>query len=218
MIQNSIFKISCGIKPRGLPAAERTGLRRRGAAFRRGLLRAAAIPSGTANSEFKIQHSKLAAASNLGACPQPSGRACDVEEQPSARGRLRAAAPCGRKFMIQNSIFKISRSVKPRGLPAAERTGLLSSSARLQPFARGRLRAAGRCATACSSRHFLNQPGSCRPSLPNYSVAGPFGSSVPSGSVVSSSGSVVSSSGSGAIRPRASSIARLSGSLPRKAR
>ena len=29
------------------------------------------------------------------ASPQPSGRACDVEEQPSARGRLRAAGPAG---------------------------------------------------------------------------------------------------------------------------
>ena len=30
--------------------------------------------------------------------PQPSGRVCDVEEQPSARGRLRAADPCGIEF------------------------------------------------------------------------------------------------------------------------
>jgi len=29
--------------------------------------------------------------------PQPSERACDVEEQPSARGRLRAAGPHGPK-------------------------------------------------------------------------------------------------------------------------
>ena len=36
MIQNSIFKISCSTEPRGSPAAERTGLRRRGAALRQG--------------------------------------------------------------------------------------------------------------------------------------------------------------------------------------
>ncbi len=39
------------------------------------------------------------------AAPQPSGGACDVEEQPSARGRLRAAAPvpgANSKFKIQN--------------------------------------------------------------------------------------------------------------------
>ena len=30
--------------------------------------------------------------------PQPSGRACDVEEQPSARGRLRAAGRCATEF------------------------------------------------------------------------------------------------------------------------
>jgi len=39
MIQNSRFKISCGTNPRGMPAAERMGLRRGGAALR---LRAAA--------------------------------------------------------------------------------------------------------------------------------------------------------------------------------
>ena len=135
--------------------------------------------------------------------------------QPSARGRLQAAASCGRKFRIQNSKFKMTRiypASSGRGLrrahtnrrkggrelrvfarrscgppslrdkqtpsgcslrsarrfgyelrasaaggcgplgpigpiltqnqPAAERTGLLSSSARLQPSAQGRLRPA----------------------------------------------------------------------------
>ncbi len=42
---------------------------------------------------------------NLASSPQPSGRACDVEEQPSARGRLRAVAP--QRAQIQNSRFKI---------------------------------------------------------------------------------------------------------------
>ncbi len=54
--------------------------------------------------------------------PQPSGRACTSgpagrEMQPSARGRLRAAAPFGR-----NSASKIQDSKSPIGLQPAERT------------------------------------------------------------------------------------------------
>ncbi len=87
----------------------------------------------------------------------------------------RAFVPCssGRdcQFIIQNSRFIIGRncstfsgrSLRPdhswrtdsnSGRPAAERTGLLSSSARMQPSARGRLRAAGRSATELAGKHF----------------------------------------------------------------
>ena len=49
--------------------------------------------------------SVLAGSILLAASPQPSGWACDHKEQPSARGRLRAAAPFGRysEFKIQDS-------------------------------------------------------------------------------------------------------------------
>ena len=52
------------------------------------------------NSIFKIKYAcPASAASNPPeASPQPSGRACDVEEQPSARGRLRAAGHCATEF------------------------------------------------------------------------------------------------------------------------
>ena len=40
--------------------------------------------------------------------PQPSGGACDVEEQPSAGGGCRLLRPFGRKFKIQDSEFKIT--------------------------------------------------------------------------------------------------------------
>ena len=40
----------------------------------------------------------LTASILLAASPQPSGRACDMEEQPSARGRLRAAGRCATDF------------------------------------------------------------------------------------------------------------------------
>ncbi len=43
---------------------------------------------------------------------QPSGRACAVEEQPSARGRLRRAGPCGIDF------FRIA-SPQPSGRACA---------------------------------------------------------------------------------------------------
>ena len=102
----------------------------------KGRLRAAVVPSGTANSRFNIQDLRTRGAACEGRAradlrtrnagfrgaklrpadllrgrylhkvsPQPSGRACDIKEQPSARGRLRAAAPCGR-----NSEFKIQDS------------------------------------------------------------------------------------------------------------
>ena len=41
-----------------------------------------------------------------------------------------------------NSAFKISYGIESRGQPAVERMGVLSSSARKQPSARGRLWAA----------------------------------------------------------------------------
>ena len=42
----------------------------------------------------------------LGACPQPSGRACDVEEQPSARGG--AAGCCALKGAMKNEELKMT--------------------------------------------------------------------------------------------------------------
>ena len=48
-----------------------------------------------------------------------------------------------------------ARPIFTRAKPAAERTGLLSSSARKQPSARGRLRAADRFAIAFASGHHI---------------------------------------------------------------
>ena len=46
------------------------------------------------------------------AVPQPSGGACDVKEQPSARGRLWAAAPYGRNFRITgHCVTEFARSI-----------------------------------------------------------------------------------------------------------
>jgi len=112
---------------------------------------------------------RVAACGGLVRCG-PAGR----ELRASAGRRLRpAAAPYrSRKFIIQDSKFKITESGRSlrrvrmfgyelrasaggscglhgpagppptRNRPAAERTGVLSSSARMQPSARGRLRAA----------------------------------------------------------------------------
>ena len=44
----------------------------------------------------------LARSISPAASPQPSGWACDVEEQPSARGRLRAAGRCATDFWQTN--------------------------------------------------------------------------------------------------------------------
>ena len=43
------------------------------------------------------------------ASPQPSGWACDVEEQPSARGRLRAAGRCATDHRKKTRPYSISR-------------------------------------------------------------------------------------------------------------
>ena len=60
----------------------------------------------------------------------------------SGPSRGKAAARCA--LAGANSKFTATcRIDSARGKPAAERTGLLSSSARLQPSAQGRLRAAG---------------------------------------------------------------------------
>ena len=59
------------------------------------------------------------------ASPQPSGWACDVEEQPSAGGgRLRAAAA---SCEAANSEFKIQDSKSPIGLQPAEHAGSATS-------------------------------------------------------------------------------------------
>ena len=45
--------------------------------------------------------------------PQPSGRACDVEEQPSARGRLRAAGRCATELDAKHLNNNRKRSHPP---------------------------------------------------------------------------------------------------------
>ena len=178
MIQNSIFKISRGIKPRSLPAAERTGLRRGGAALRQGAAAGCCAHSG-ANSAFKIQHSKLPVGQQPAECALEAGLqdASSGPPPPPGCGPLR---PFGR-----NSSFKIGCGANACGIESDDK--------------------------AIRQKTAASPPLAAPAPLSGYSAAGPFGSSVPSGSVVTSSGS-------GAIRPRASSIARLSGSLPRKAR
>ena len=90
-IQNSRFKIpNYKIGPR---LAKRLHERTRVAGLRRPRLRPAAVPFGTANSKFRIQYSKLAAASNLEAAPQPSGGPA-FEQCEIAALRPGAAAGC----------------------------------------------------------------------------------------------------------------------------
>ena len=116
----------------------------RNAGLRGAKLRPAAVPFGTANSAFKIQDSKLRGLSGH-ICAYISVRvatcgvlACDDKEQrASAAGRLRPTRPLPRSIPVASD------------KPAAERMGLHErpADARMQPSARGRLRAAGRCAT-----------------------------------------------------------------------
>jgi len=88
MIQNSRL-ISCGTNPRGKPAAERTGLRREGAALRPG----AAAGCGGSSPEPQIQYSKFII-HNYDIGPRLEEIAHDCKELlPSARGG--AAAGCG---------------------------------------------------------------------------------------------------------------------------
>ena len=93
----------------------------RGAGLRGAKLRPAAVPFGTANSKFKIQNSELwdriyslrpLIAARLILCKEPAAErwACDVKEQPSARGRLRAAAPV--RAQTQDSKNRIKRSCR----------------------------------------------------------------------------------------------------------
>ena len=117
---------ACGGRQRRQEAA---GLRRREAAAR------------TAFSRPKFLYA--ASASALGprlakGTPRADAKA-DARSGPS---RGKAAARCA--LAGANSKFTATRRIdSARGKLAAERTGLLSSSARLQPSARGRLRAAG---------------------------------------------------------------------------
>ena len=154
-IQHSKFKNTSG---RSLRRDAKFGNELRASAGQR--LRSAAVPCR--NRKFSIQNSKFKIKSGRGlrrsrttarSCvpppgggcgptvltdrfqpetsPQPSGRACDHKEQPSARGRLRAAGrcatefagkhvlyiasscdplrPCGRKFKMKNEGLKMNR-------------------------------------------------------------------------------------------------------------
>jgi len=109
--------------------------------------------AGTANSAFKIQDSKLkgtagpAWTSILVRAAACGGRMFGNELRASARG---GCGPLGPGGPVQST----------RSKPAAERTGLHKrpADARLQPSARGRLRAAGRYATAFSNSRSLSEP------------------------------------------------------------
>ena len=72
----------------------RADLRTRAAGLRRAKLRPADLFRGRSYSK-NIDKSGSPISTILTASPQPSGGACDAEEQPSARGRLRAAGPDG---------------------------------------------------------------------------------------------------------------------------
>ena len=78
-IQKSIFRIKRAFWARLGIRVRTAGLRRREAAAR-------TVPT----DRFQLETS-----------PQPSGRACDIEEQPSARGRLRAARRLRRRICRQ---------------------------------------------------------------------------------------------------------------------
>ena len=73
----------------------------------------------------------------------------------SARTSGLADARCGPSPGEVAARSAFARPIFTRAKPAAERTGLLSSSVRLQPSARGRLRAADRFAIAFASGHHI---------------------------------------------------------------
>ena len=152
-IQHSIFKISYSIESYDEPAAERTGVRRGGAALRPGAAAGCCAFLGAIHhSRFKIQNYARVAACGEHARSGPAGR----ELRASAAGRLRPADLSEVAYIKHQRLRPANTCPIDSGqdAPAAERTGVLSSSARLQPSARGRLRAAGRCATDSAGRHF----------------------------------------------------------------
>ena len=126
-IQNSIFKISRGMdSTQGKPAAERTGLRPEGAALRPGAAagcrslrdrfclqalspKPEAAASGRIATEFSTVERRLQLAKRLHERTPKRTRAAGLR-----RAKLRpAAVPYrNRKFMIQNSIFKIKRTCR----------------------------------------------------------------------------------------------------------
>ena len=91
-IQKSIFRIKrafwarLGIYFRSGRSLRSTQVRVRTAGLRRREAAARTVPT----DRFQLETS-----------PQPSGRACDIEEQPSARGRLRAARRLRRRICRQ---------------------------------------------------------------------------------------------------------------------
>ncbi len=76
-----------------------------------------------------------------------------------AEGKVRGRTSdfCCRETAARRSL---ARSIPTQGNPAAERMGLRSSGVRMQPSARGRLRAAGRCATAFTGKPSTETSGS----------------------------------------------------------
>ena len=113
--------------------------------------------------KFKIQNQAnlpgtlRLAYSRFGAQPAEGAHDC-TELRASAAGGCGPHGPDG--------------PIQTRDKPAAERTGLLSSSARMQPSARGRLRAAGRSATEFTDDHSAKIGGCGLPvaARPNLSV------------------------------------------------
>ena len=99
MIQNSRFKIAFGCAWTYIPVRDAAC-----GAHACSVMNCGPPPPGGCDPHGPTERSKLE--SSL----QPSGGACDVEEQPSARGRLRAAAVpfWNRKFIIQDSKFRIT--------------------------------------------------------------------------------------------------------------
>ena len=93
-----------------------------------------------------------------------------LELQPAARRPLR-----GRMYNIKRHRLRPANryAIDPLQKPAAERTGGIDCK-ELQPSARGRLRAAGRCATAYAGNHFHHTPAAaarCDPDRPKKDAA-----------------------------------------------
>ena len=114
-----------------MPATEQTELHERTRETRRCSL-----------CKVVIENGARGAACGVHARSGPAGR----ELRASAAPRLRPADACG---------------IEPYNKPAAERMGLLSSGARMQPSAQGQLRAAGRCRDRLLPQNTSATTGDC---------------------------------------------------------
>ena len=141
--QHSIFKISYNIESYDKPAAERTGVRRGGAALRPGAAAGCcALLGAIHHSRFKIQNYARAAACGVHAdsdtnCGPPPPGGCgplgpdgpdQIRDKPAVRGRLRAAGRCATDSAGRH--FNHNRRLQPAETPHRPPPEILPSTLR----------------------------------------------------------------------------------------